>query len=74
MCFWSRLYDNPQLVQTYLDAFRITGNLEYAFVARGILDYLLRDMLHPKGGFFSAEVICCCKLPWTGIFPVVILN
>ncbi len=27
----------------------------YAAVARDILDYVLRDMTHPDGGFFSAE-------------------
>lgn len=50
------LYDNGQLAQTYLDAYRITGNERYARVARGILDYLRRDMTHPDGGFYSAEV------------------
>jgi hypothetical protein len=28
----------------------------YATVVRGILDYLRRDMTHPEGGLFSAEV------------------
>lgn len=50
------LYDNGQLAQTYLDAFSATGNAAYARVARGILDYLRRDMTHPDGGIFSAEV------------------
>ena len=55
-CSCSRLYDNPQIVQSYLAAFQTTGNLKYASVARDILDYLLRDMRHPEGGFYSAEV------------------
>jgi hypothetical protein len=50
------LYDNGQLAQTYLDAYRATGDVRYARVARGILDYLHRDMTHPEGGFYSAEV------------------
>lgn len=50
------LYDNGQLAQTYLDAYRVTGDAHYARVARGILDYLHRDMTHPDGGFYSAEV------------------
>ena len=50
------LYDNGQLAQTYLDAYRITGDERYARVARGILDYLKRDMTHAEGGIFSAEV------------------
>ena len=50
------LYDNGQLAQTYLDAYRVTGDERYARVARGILDYLKRDMTHAHGGIFSAEV------------------
>lgn len=57
-----RLYDNPQIAQTYLDAFRMTGNTRYAHVVRGILDYLVRDMRHEEGGFFSAEVCTPCSL------------
>eukprot|EP00877_Chromochloris_zofingiensis_P013089 jgi/Chrzof1/8033/UNPLg00078.t1 len=54
--FEKMLYDNPQLVLTYLDTFRVTGGEEqYAFVARGVLDYLRRDMTHPEGGIYSAE-------------------
>ena len=29
---------------------------QYAWVARGVLDYMIRDMTHPEGGIFSAEV------------------
>lgn len=50
------LYDNGQLASTYLDAFCLTGKASYARVTRGILDYLRRDMTHPDGGIFSAEV------------------
>lgn len=53
--FEKMLYDNPQLASTYLDAFALTGHRQYAEVARGVLDYLMRDMTHPKGGIFSAE-------------------
>ena len=53
--FEKMLYDNPQLACTYLDAFALTGHQEFAQTARGILDYLRRDMTHPKGGIFSAE-------------------
>ena len=28
---------------------------DYAATARDILDYVLRDMTHPEGGFYSAE-------------------
>ena len=54
--FEKMLYDNPQLAATYLDAFACTRDPELAGTARGILDYLLRDMQHASGAFFSAEV------------------
>ena len=54
--YMQMLYDNGQLAATYLDAFCLTGNAAYARVARGILDYMQRDMTHPDGGIFSAEV------------------
>jgi uncharacterized protein len=53
--FEKMLYDNAQLAQLYLDAFLISGDARHAEVARDILDYVLRDMTHPGGGFFSAE-------------------
>ena len=53
--FEKMLYDNAQLVQLYLDAFLISGNARHGEVVRDILDYVLRDMTHPDGGFFSAE-------------------
>jgi uncharacterized protein YyaL (SSP411 family) len=31
------------------------SNTPFAAVARDILDYVLRDMTHPEGGFYSAE-------------------
>ena len=49
------LYDQGQLVGTYLDAFCITQDVQYALLARDILDYLRRDMTRPEGGIFSAE-------------------
>lgn len=35
---------------------RLTKDQHYSRVARGILDYLMRDMTHPEGGIYSAEV------------------
>ena len=53
------LYDQPQLVRAHLDAFALTSRAHHgrrhAATARGILDYLLRDLAAPGGGFFSAE-------------------
>jgi uncharacterized protein len=53
--FEKMLYDNAQLTQLYLDAFLVSGDVRHADTARDILDYVLRDMTHPDGGFFSAE-------------------
>jgi uncharacterized protein YyaL (SSP411 family) len=53
--FEKMLYDNAQLAQLYLDAFLVSGDARHAAVARDILDYVLRDMTHPDGGFYSAE-------------------
>jgi uncharacterized protein YyaL (SSP411 family) len=53
--FEKMLYDQAQLAVSYLEAFQITGEPVYADVVRRILDYVLRDMTHPEGGFYSAE-------------------
>ncbi len=53
--FEKMLYDNALLAKCYLEGFQVTGKSSYAEVARGILDYVLRDMTDPGGGFYSAE-------------------
>jgi uncharacterized protein len=53
--FEKMLYDNAQLLNLYLDCYLVSGEDGYADVARDIIRYLLRDMTHPKGGFYSAE-------------------
>src|SRR5881409_3724984 len=53
--FEKMLYDQAQLAVTYLDAFQITKDKQYASVARDIVDYVARDMTSKEGGFFSAE-------------------
>jgi uncharacterized protein YyaL (SSP411 family) len=53
--FEKMLYDQAQLAVSYLEAFQITKDQELAQVARETLDYVLRDMTHPEGGFYSAE-------------------
>ncbi|MDB6040587.1 MAG: hypothetical protein JWM99_4428 [Verrucomicrobiales bacterium] len=53
--FEKMLYDNAQLVQLYLDAWLVSGDRAKADVARDIIRYVLRDMTHQGGGFFSAE-------------------
>jgi uncharacterized protein len=53
--FEKMLYDQAQLAVAYLDAFQITHEAEFERVARGILDYVRRDLTAKAGGFFSAE-------------------
>ena len=53
--FEKMLYDQAQLAASYLEAFQITRDPLYACVARSTLDYVLRDMTGPEGGFYSAE-------------------
>jgi len=53
--FEKMLYDNAQLIGCYLAAHQATGEVRYAQVARETLDYLLRDLHDPSGGFHSSE-------------------
>ncbi len=53
--FEKMLYDNAQLARLYLNAYLVSGEPRYARVVRDLLDYILRDMTHPEGGFYSAE-------------------
>jgi uncharacterized protein YyaL (SSP411 family) len=53
--FEKMLYDNALLAGCYLDAWQATKHPFYADVVRGTLDYVLRDMTDPEGGFYSAE-------------------
>ena len=53
--FEKMLYDQSQLVLSYLSAFQLTGNPAYKNTVNEILGYVLRDMRHPEGGFYSAE-------------------
>ncbi|MBN1165479.1 MAG: thioredoxin domain-containing protein [Candidatus Krumholzibacteriota bacterium] len=53
--FEKMLYDQALISQVYIQAFQITDNPDYARVARETLDYVLREMTAPGGGFYSAE-------------------
>ncbi len=53
--FEKMLYDQGQLASVYLSAFQLTGDPRYRKTASEILDYVLRDMQGPGGGFYSAE-------------------
>ncbi len=53
--FEKMLYDNALLVPAYLEAFQITGEPDFARVARETLDYILREMTQPQGGFYATQ-------------------
>ena len=53
--FEKMLYDNAQLASGYLAGFQATGEARYGQIARETLDYLLRDLCDPAGGFHSSE-------------------
>ena len=52
--FEKMLYDNALLARTYVEAFQVTGLERYRKVATETLDYILREMTAPEGGFYSA--------------------
>src|SRR5215204_6548020 len=53
--FEKMLYDNALLSRLYLEAYQATRDPFYARIAEETLDYVLRDMTSPEGGFYSAE-------------------
>jgi uncharacterized protein YyaL (SSP411 family) len=53
--FEKMLYDNAQLALLYARAWLVTRNDLYRDISSRTLDYLLREMRHPEGGFFSSQ-------------------
>jgi uncharacterized protein YyaL (SSP411 family) len=53
--FEKMLYDQAQISMCALGAWQATGDERHAWLARDILDYVLRDLTAPEGGFYSAE-------------------
>lgn len=48
------LYDNAQLALAYLHAYKITGDEQFRRVCEETLDFVLREMTHDEGGFYSS--------------------
>jgi uncharacterized protein len=53
--FEKMLYDQALLTRVYLHAWQVTGLDRYRQVVEETVGYVLRDLRHPDGGFFSAE-------------------
>jgi hypothetical protein len=53
--FEKMLYDNALLARIFVRAWQVTGVERFSDVARGTLDYMLRDLSLPGGGFASGE-------------------
>lgn len=49
------LYDNALLARLYTETYLVTRDDQYRRVAEETLDYLVREMRHPDGGFFSTQ-------------------
>ena len=53
--FEKMLYDNALLARLYTHAYQITGSDEFRRPAERIIDYVIREMTSPDGGFYSAQ-------------------
>ena len=53
--FEKMLYDQAQIACSALEAWQATGDERHAWLAGDVLDYALRDLAAPGGGFYSAE-------------------
>jgi len=52
--FEKMTYDNAQLAQAYLHGYLVTGNADYRRICEETLDFVLRELTHSEGGFFSS--------------------
>ncbi|HUS93598.1 MAG TPA: thioredoxin domain-containing protein [Patescibacteria group bacterium] len=52
--FEKMLYDNALLSRAYLHAWQITGKPLYRRIVEETLDWVLTEMSHPEGGFYSS--------------------
>ncbi len=53
--FEKMLYDQALLARVYLHAWQLTGEDRFRQTLDETIGYVLREMRHPLGGFFSAE-------------------
>ena len=53
--FEKMLYDNAQLARVYLHAWQVTEEPLFRAVTEETLDYVLREMTDPAGGFYATQ-------------------
>jgi uncharacterized protein len=53
--FEKMLYDNALLSRIYMDAYLLTKKPLYRRIVEETLDYILREMTSPEGGFYSSQ-------------------
>ena len=53
--FEKMLYDQALLSMAYMEAHQATGAGKFKLTAKEVLEYVLRDLTSPEGGFYSAE-------------------
>jgi uncharacterized protein YyaL (SSP411 family) len=53
--FEKMLYDNAQLVRIYAQVYCLTGEPLFKQVVDETMTYLMREMLHTEGGFYSTQ-------------------
>lgn len=53
--FEKMLYDNAQLARVYLHAWQVTDRASLRAIAEETLNYVMREMTSPEGGFYSAQ-------------------
>ena len=53
--FEKMLYDNALLAVAYLEGWAVTGNVAWRAVAESTLDYMVRELRLPEGGFASSQ-------------------
>lgn len=53
--FEKMLYDQALLTLAYIEAYQATGAGKFKLTAKETIDYCIRDLASPEGGFYSAQ-------------------
>jgi uncharacterized protein len=53
--FEKMLYDQALLTLAYVEAYQVTGAGKFKITAKETIDYCIRDLSSPQGGFYSAQ-------------------